>query len=164
MNSCYNTKKGFTLIELMMVLVIIGILLALIYPSMQKSIEGAQQQRCANNVREIGAAMILYAKDNNGIFPNQEAAGKSFAQILVDDGYLPDDDSLFDCPTNPAKGTVASPDYAYVNIAGHICHPYTIYTDDYCILIHCKNDCHSGGENLLNVSGRVYWEKNPGFN
>ncbi len=161
MNSCYNTKKGFTLIELMIVLVIIGVLLALLYPALQNTIEGAHQQRCANNIREIGAAMILYAKDNNGMFPNEETAGKNFAQILVDDGYLPNDDSLFDCPSNPAIGTVANPDYTYLNTDA--ANPYTIYTSDREVILHCTGNCHSGGENLLNVAGRVYWERNAGY-
>ncbi len=156
-------KKGFSLIELMIVLVIIGILISLIFPAAKKARDGALQRQCANNLNQIGTAFILYAKDNNGLFPNEEAEVKSFAQILVDDGYLPNNDSLFDCPTNPAKGTVAAPDYTYINKAGNPEYPYSIYTSDWRILLHCKNDCHSGGENLLNVSGRVYWERNPGY-
>ncbi len=63
-------KLGFTLIELLIVLTILSILMALLYPVFAHAREKANQATCASNLRQIGLAAMQYGGDNDGmVFP-----------------------------------------------------------------------------------------------
>lgn len=67
-----RTPAGFTLIELLTVIAIIGILAALIFPTVGKVRETAQRTVDANNLREVVKAAQLYAADNNDRLPDPQ--------------------------------------------------------------------------------------------
>lgn len=60
---------GFTLVELLTVIVIIGVLSALTVVGIGKVRANARQSGCLSNLRQIGVAWQLYLGDNNGRFP-----------------------------------------------------------------------------------------------
>jgi prepilin-type processing-associated H-X9-DG protein len=60
---------AFTIVELLIVLGMIAVLAALLMPSVNKFREQANQAVCASNLRQIGGAFMIYARDNNEKFP-----------------------------------------------------------------------------------------------
>jgi len=64
--------RGFTLLELLLVIAIIATLAALLLPVLSRAKTNARNISCLSNLKQLGIATRLYAEDNNGKLPAAE--------------------------------------------------------------------------------------------
>ena len=62
-------QRAFTLIGLLVVIAIIAILAAVLFPVFARAREKARQSACANNVKQIGTALAIYTDDWDAVLP-----------------------------------------------------------------------------------------------
>lgn len=88
MRSVRNTvAKGFTLVEILIVVVILGILAAIVVPQFTNAANESRVGNVATQVSTIETQLELWAARNNGAYPDLVTAGQTF-QDLVDEGYF----------------------------------------------------------------------------
>ena len=64
-----GARRGFTLVEILMVIAIISVLAGLVFAVFPAVRERGRTAVCASNLRQIGIALIAYAADNDGFAP-----------------------------------------------------------------------------------------------
>lgn len=104
-----KSANAFTLVELLVVISIIAVLAALLMVSVKKITQTSQRAACASNMRQVGAALYLYAGDHNGELPYCWAGGVGPQKLnnvvcnwdrskVASDLAPYVDDKVWDCP------------------------------------------------------------------
>jgi len=141
-----KTRRAFTLIELLVVIAIIGMLLAVLIPSLKKAKEHMKLLVCCTNLKAYHTANKLYLEDNDSVFPYSR-------------------DALFAKASGPCQwhDRRAAP-WNDVSNAGVIW-PY-IETDKVCLcptfVAFAKNyyECHTPGDNTIPLEPQYSYSQN----
>jgi prepilin-type N-terminal cleavage/methylation domain-containing protein len=113
-------RRGFTLIEMLVVISVIALLVVMLMPSLSRARELARQASCASNVRNLGWALQAYVNTYN-CWPTNDASDVPFkitwqlAEFIPPSGGVLADqnvNSLYFCPS--AKNHGPNGDYAFV--------------------------------------------------
>jgi prepilin-type N-terminal cleavage/methylation domain-containing protein/prepilin-type processing-associated H-X9-DG protein len=117
----------FTLIELLVVVAIMAILLSMLLPALKGARERGRQVACANQLKQLGTASMMYANDRKGVIP---MTNSEFQTDMADYlGYkrgswtLAHQPELLQCPSQKA----IHPEYYPKTYAGN----YWVWHEDY---------------------------------
>jgi len=110
----HNVMRGFSLVELLVVLGIIALLISILMPVIVRAQRQAQTVQCADNLHHIGLALEMYAGSNGGWLPawsgwhtwppglSEDSSGPAWTVELIP--YLGKPDSqVYNCPAFPSR-------------------------------------------------------------
>jgi prepilin-type N-terminal cleavage/methylation domain-containing protein len=116
-------RRGFTFVELLIVVAIMGILAGMLMAGAQKAREAARRISCINNLKQLGVAVHVY-HDSFKMLPTENGTGKSLYALIspyIDQGIdlqaapgAPTPVPSFLCPSRRnAKQAPGKRDYGY---------------------------------------------------
>lgn len=90
-----SKRSGFTLIEMLVVIGIIAVIAAVLFPVFARAREKARASACLSNYHQIGLAIQQYASDSDG---NTPPDGGSFGGLITDSFPYTHSTAIFTCP------------------------------------------------------------------
>jgi prepilin-type N-terminal cleavage/methylation domain-containing protein len=145
-----TSKRAFSLIELMVVLVIISILMGLMLSVIGRAREAARRTQCTANLKQIAVVLEKY-RDDHGDYPREPLT------------ELVRDKAILRCPSDQTKVEpgVDYTSYEYVLINPV---PYVVQQAvDAGILVVCRHHRDPHKALIVHEAGSVKWETLPGF-
>lgn len=114
-----NRRRGFTLIEILVVVAIIGLLIGILAPSLGAARRVSKATKCKHNLHEIAVGIKAYLDVNRETFPM--ACRGSEATPPVNRPRLPKalwrelgrDSDVFECPSDKVTGSNRTPDMKF---------------------------------------------------
>lgn len=115
-------QGGFTLVELLVVIAVIAVLAAILFPVFARARENARRTACGSNLKQIGLAILQYVQDYDECYPIYRPPGvasgvTNFGDPALKDGpnpllgilpYTGNNRDIYICPSVP-KDTVSLP-------------------------------------------------------
>lgn len=145
-----SVRCAFTLVELLVVVAIIALLAAILFPVFGRARDNARAASCKSNMKQIYTAMRVYAQDFDGSYPSNASLGNSSFRYITDTMSLPalinpytKSDQIWNCPSQPeAYKEAGMPGYWWAKNATQMRAP----------------DAAEDGTNALNV---LIWDNYP---
>jgi prepilin-type N-terminal cleavage/methylation domain-containing protein/prepilin-type processing-associated H-X9-DG protein len=121
-----HRRKGFSLVELLVVIGIIAVLVALILPTLKKAKDNANRVSCLNNLRQLGLGLRMYLQAGDGIYPASACSSQYEDWIYWNHGSLNQgrlvpytsatgifDPRLYTCPSDDPTSHTRGYPYSY---------------------------------------------------
>ena len=114
-----NRKVAFTLIDLLVVIAIIAILAAILFPVFARARENARRSSCISNLKQVGIAMMQYTQDNDErymVANHEDDNGDGvadYAWFLPLQPYIKSE-QVFKCPSLGSETTTPNPNTDYI--------------------------------------------------
>ena len=168
MKKHFKSANAFTVLELLVVITVVAILAALLFPVFKSAKDRAIRTVCLNNLRQINLGVRMYGDDSNDVPPTPGKAAGATNPITLYSGYkalmksyvgLPGEassrDKLFACPADmfypPFFSTNEDTHVRYVRESLHD----TNYLD-------YSSYAFNGGDNVIRMLGTIPWTR-PGL-
>jgi len=150
-----GSRRGFTWVELLVVLVVIVLAISFFLPVRTSMHGGDNRVKCASNLRQIGQAILLYSNDNKGAYPRTMASAGPDRKPTWGTGAAaanPTD------PTGPADNDVTAALFMLLRTQDITSEVFT------CPSSNTEKDLYGGGDNApINRSNFTDLKKNLSY-